>query len=98
MWNYYRDEVTDAADKIAGNLRFKNKNNKTTASKSFEYKTKMIWRTRANNKKLNTENVARLEYLSNFLRSLDLPLINFEIELDLTWSENCVIYLKYLKY
>ena len=56
--------MTDAADKIAGNLRFKN--NKTTKSKSFEFKTKMIWRTRANNEKLNTENVARLEYLSNF--------------------------------
>ena len=56
--------MTDAADKIAGNLRFKNI--ETTKSKSFEFKTKMIWRTRANNEKLNTENVARLEYLSNF--------------------------------
>lgn len=64
MSNYYRDEVTDAADKIAGNLRFKN--NETTKSKSFVFKTKMIWRTRANNEKLNTENVARLEYLSKF--------------------------------
>ena len=29
--------------------------------------------------------------MSNFCRSLDLPLINYEIELDLRWSKHCVI-------
>ena len=29
--------------------------------------------------------------MSNFWRSLDLPLINCEIELDLSWSRYCVI-------
>ena len=28
---------------------------------------------------------------SNFWRSLDLPLINCEIELDLSWSKECII-------
>ena len=28
--------------------------------------------------------------MSNFWRSLDLPLINCEIELDLKWTKNCV--------
>ena len=32
-----------------------------------------------------------LKYLSNFWRTLEMPLINCEIELILTWSENCVI-------
>ena len=32
-----------------------------------------------------------LNYLSNFWRTLDIPLINCEISLTLTWSENCVI-------
>ena len=32
-----------------------------------------------------------LKYLSNFWRTLDIPLINCEISLTLTWSENCVI-------
>ena len=32
-----------------------------------------------------------LKYLSNFRRTLEMPLINFEVELILTWSENCVI-------
>ena len=32
-----------------------------------------------------------LQYLSNFLRSLEMPFINCEITLDLSWSKNCVI-------
>ena len=32
-----------------------------------------------------------LKYLSNFWRTLEMPLINCEVELILTWSENCVI-------
>ena len=32
-----------------------------------------------------------LKYLSNFWRTLDMPLINYEINLILTWSEHCVI-------
>ena len=32
-----------------------------------------------------------LKYLSNFGRALDMPLINCEVSLTLTWSENCVI-------
>ena len=32
-----------------------------------------------------------LKYLSNFWRTLESPLINCEIDLILTWSENSVI-------
>ena len=32
-----------------------------------------------------------LKYLSNFGRTLEMPLINCEINLILTWSTNCVI-------
>ena len=32
-----------------------------------------------------------LKYLSNFWRTLDKPLINCEVSLTLTWSENCVL-------
>ena len=32
-----------------------------------------------------------LKYLSNFWRTLEMPLINCEVKLDLTWSSNCVI-------
>ena len=33
----------------------------------------------------------RVKYLSNFWRSLDLPLINCEIELDFSWSKEDTI-------
>ena len=32
-----------------------------------------------------------LKYLSNFWRTLDIPLINCEGSLALTWSENCAL-------
>ena len=32
-----------------------------------------------------------LKYLSNFWRTLEIPLINFELNLILTWSSTCVI-------
>ena len=32
-----------------------------------------------------------LNYLSNFWRSLEMPLINCEVSLNLTWSPNCLI-------
>ena len=32
-----------------------------------------------------------LKYLSNFWRTLEMPLINCEVELILDWSANCVI-------
>ena len=79
FWNYYRDEIND----------YRINNNKTTASKCFEYKTKIIWRTQ-NDNILDTEIVVPLKYLSNFWRSLDFSLINCEIELDLSWSRYCV--------
>ena len=32
-----------------------------------------------------------LKYLSNFWRTLEMPLINYEVNLILTWSSTCVI-------
>ena len=39
----------------------------------------------------NVEIMVPLKYLSNFWRTLEMPLINCEINLILTWSANCVI-------
>ena len=35
--------------------------------------------------------VAPLKYLSNFWRSLEIPLINCKVELSLKWYENCIL-------
>ena len=73
-------------------------------SESFKYKSCITGKTsNANqengenteqgNKKIkeNHEIVVPLKYLSNFWRSLNMPLINCEVSLTLTWSENCVL-------
>ena len=69
----------------ANDYRINNK--KTTTCKSFDYKTKIIGKT-SNDNTLDTEVVVPLKYLSNFWRSLHLPLINYEIELDLPLPRN----------
>ena len=40
---------------------------------------------------LNVEVTIPLKYLSNFWKSLDLPLINCETELHLTWTKDCIL-------
>ena len=65
--------------------------NKTTTSKSFHYKAKVIERAPVTSCRLNTKVVVPLKYVSTFRISLDLPMISCEIELHLTWSENCII-------
>ena len=42
-------------------------------------------------RKLNVKVVAPLKYLSNFFRSLEMPLINRKIKLNLTWKKECVL-------
>ena len=41
--------------------------------------------------KKNVEIVVPLKHLSNFWRTLNMPLISCEVSLTLTWSEKCVL-------
>ena len=84
--NYYANVNENNA---AVNCRINN--NKITTRKSFEYKTKIIWSTPANNSGLDTVAVVPLKYLSKFWRSLDLPLINCDVELHLRSAKSCGI-------
>ena len=87
LQNYYRNKVKDSADENNDPNNYRINNNKTTASKSFEYKTELIGITASDTSKLNAEDVASLKYLSKFWISVYLLLINCEIELDSTWSK-----------
>ena len=60
------------------------------ATDSFNFKTKITGQTN-NSGIINVRIMVPLKYLSNFWRTLEMPLINFEIELILTWSRDCVI-------
>ena len=42
-------------------------------------------------RRLNVKVVVPLKYLSNFFRSLEMPLINCKIKLNLTWKKGCVL-------
>ena len=57
---------------------------------SFNFKNKLTGQTN-NDGIINVKIMITLKYLSNFWRTLELPLINCEIELILTWSRNYVI-------
>ena len=63
--------------------------NITVTSKSFEYNTKIIGKIPDDNNILDAE-IILVKYLSNFQRFLDLPFINREIELYLSWSKECI--------
>ena len=83
LWDYYRNETNHDENETDGHGNKVN-NNKSTKTRSFKYKTKIIGNTPNNASRLNAELAVPLKYLSNFWRSLDLPLTNCEIELDLT--------------
>ena len=58
-------------------------------SESFKYKTSIVGK---HHKIMIHYRMQKLLFhLSNFCRSLDIPLINCEVELILTWSKNCVL-------
>ena len=57
---------------------------------SFNFKAKMTGQN-GDNRTKNVDIMVPLKYLSNFWRTLEMPLINCEINLILTWSTNCVI-------
>ena len=81
LCQYYRDKP---ALNDAGALA-----NFPGGSASFKYKQKVTG-SAGNDGTKNVEIMVPLKYLSNFWRTLEMPLINCEINLILTWSANCV--------
>ena len=60
------------------------------ATTSLVYKSKLIKGTTDNNVN-NVKLVVPLKYVSNFFRSLELPLVNSKIDFELTWHTDCMI-------
>ena len=88
LWNCYRDEIKDDANE---NFNNRINNNKRITSKSFEFKAKLTGSTPDDNNILDAEVFLLLKNLSNIFRSLDLRLIKCGIEVDLSWSKECII-------
>ena len=57
---------------------------------SFNFKVKITGQT-GDDGTNDVEIMVPLKYLSNFWRTLEMPLINCEVNLILTWSSTCVI-------
>ena len=74
-----------------GQLYLDEPSNQIANSKSFKSKIKITGNTPKDDNKKNVEIVVPLKYLSDFWRFLEMSLIDCEINLTLTWSENCVI-------
>ena len=76
-----------------------------TRSSSFKYKSSLLKDLNSRNVAANTnpdiadtyrlftnaEIVVPLKHLTNIFRSLEMPLINFKIHLELNWTKNCVM-------
>ena len=86
LWNYYRDEPNNSTDKD-------NITHSILNSKSFDYKVNFTENvvTQNNLTKNDVKVVVPLKHLSNFRKSLNILLINCEVELILTWFKNCVL-------
>ena len=86
LWNYYRDEPSST---IGAN----NITHSVFNSESFDYKASFMENgvTQNNLSKNDVKVVVPLKHLNNFWRHLNIPLINCEVELILTWFKNCVL-------
>ena len=75
LWQYFRDKPDD-------NL---------ADSESFKSKIKITGKTPNDDSEKDVEITVPLKYLSNFWRTFEMPLINCEVNLILTWSSTWVI-------
>ena len=84
LWQYTKD--IPAVNNNNAIVDFTNNN----LTDSFNFKVKITGQIGDNGTK-NVEIIVPLKYLSNFWRTLEMPLINCEITLLLTWSASCAI-------
>ena len=96
----YSDNYSDTSKSLWQFKREKVPNNNADLtidnSQSFKYKAALVGKTadavnNTNSSVKNTKIVVPLKYLSNFWRSLEMPLINCKVYLELNWIEDCIL-------
>ena len=83
LWQYYQDEsdldnnknIIDFPADKIISFKFKQQKTGLTGNGGTKY----------------VEIMAALKYLSNFWRTLEMPLINCKISLQLKWSKKCIL-------
>ena len=106
LWNYYRNELTDEANDNSGQIKsvinsksFKYKTSITGSTYNVPRKVTGADGSPVNNPNydqnkrgtIEVEIAVSLKHLGNFWNSLNIPLINCDVSLALSWSANCVI-------
>ena len=106
LWNYYEDELTDGANdnngpnkNVINSTSFKYKMSITGSSYNVPRRItddddNLVNNPNYDRNKRGTKEVeiaVPLKHLGNFWNSLNIPLINCEVSLALSWSETCVI-------
>ena len=105
--NYYRDELSNDTNdnnnnpnkNVINSESFKYKSSITGSTYNVDKRITNDAGNQVNNPAYDTDKSGKKEveivvpfkYLSNFWRPLSMPLINCEVPLSLTWSENSVI-------
>ena len=85
LWQFKRDEVPGG-----------NPNLSINTSQSFKYKAALLGKTanavaNTNSSVKEAKIVVPLKYLSNCWRSLEMPLINCKVYLELNWTGDCIL-------
>ena len=84
LWQYCKDIPARDANNIIEEFTEGN------STDSFKFKAKITGQT-GNDGTKDVEIIVPLKYLSNFWRTLKMPLINCEVNFILTWSSTCVL-------
>ena len=78
----YSDNYSDTSESLWNFKRDTNTN---------KYKSNLIGNTEDDGTKNGVKIAIPVKYLSNFRRSLEMPLINCKVELSLKWYETCLL-------
>ena len=81
LWQFKRDELNTAT----------NVDVTVNNSSSFKYKSRYLGAPTAAGVLNGVKIAAPVKYLSNFFRSLEIPLINCKIHFELSWTKHCVM-------
>ena len=84
LWQFKRDEQPKENNRNLSDVS-------TDNSSSFKYKSNLIGTIPNGGRKNGIKIAVPLKHLSNFWRSLEMPLINCKVELSLKWYERCLL-------
>ena len=87
LWNYYRDEPSNPLSSNSESFKYKTSirgNTYNVGADEADYDANKVG-------KIKTEVLITLKHLSSFWRTVNILLINCEVELILTGSKNCVL-------